>query len=238
MIKVEGNGMKEVVKLQDVTKIYRMGEVDLRALDGVSLKIMPSENLSIIGPSGSGKSTLLHLMGCLDRPTSGKIYIDGVDTSQLNSTKLAEIRRYKIGFVFQFFYLIPTLNALENVELPMMFAGVEEGERKKRATELLELVNLKERMKHRPAELSGGERQRVAIARALANNPKIVLADEPTGNLDSRSGREIIELLRRLNEEKGVTLVIVTHDPYIASTMSRTIYLKDGRIVKEERRQS
>ncbi|MEM2890367.1 MAG: ABC transporter ATP-binding protein [Candidatus Hadarchaeum sp.] len=228
--------MKEVVKVDEVTKIYRMGEVDLRALNGVSLKIMPSENLSIIGPSGSGKSTLLHLMGCLDRPTSGKIYIDGVDTSQLNGTKLAEIRRHKIGFVFQFFYLIPTLNALENVELPMMFAGVNESERKKRAAELLELVNLKERMKHRPSELSGGERQRVAIARALANNPKIVLADEPTGNLDSRSGREIIDLLKRLNEEKGVTLVIVTHDPYIASTMKRTIYLKDGRIVKEERR--
>ncbi|MEM3452413.1 MAG: ABC transporter ATP-binding protein [Candidatus Hadarchaeum sp.] len=228
--------MKEVVKVDEVTKIYRMGEVDLRALDGVSLKIMPSENLSIIGPSGSGKSTLLHLMGCLDRPTSGRIYIDGVDTSQLNGTKLAEIRRHKIGFVFQFFYLIPTLNALENVELPMMFAGVNESERKKRAAELLELVNLKDRMKHRPSELSGGERQRVAIARALANNPKIVLADEPTGNLDSRSGREIIDLLRRLNEEKGVTLVIVTHDPYIASTMKRTIYLKDGRIVKEERR--
>ncbi|MEM3453223.1 MAG: ABC transporter ATP-binding protein [Candidatus Hadarchaeum sp.] len=228
--------MKEVGKVDEVTKIYRMGEVDLRALNGVSLKIMPSENLSIIGPSGSGKSTLLHLMGCLDRPTSGKIYIDGVDTSQLNGTKLAEIRRHKIGFVFQFFYLIPTLNALENVELPMMFAGVNESERKKRAAELLELVNLKERMKHRPSELSGGERQRVAIARALANNPKIVLADEPTGNLDSRSGREIIDLLKRLNEEKGVTLIIVTHDPYIASTMKRTIYLKDGRIVKEERR--
>lgn len=225
-----------MVKVEAVTKVYRMGEVDLKALNGVSLKIMPSENLSIIGPSGSGKSTLLHLMGCLDKPTSGRIFIDGVDTSRLNDTKLAEIRRYKIGFVFQFFYLIPTLNALENVELPMMFAGVDEGERKRRAAELLELVNLKKRMRHRPAELSGGERQRVAIARALANNPKIVLADEPTGNLDSTSGREIIELLRRLNEEKGVTLVIVTHDPYIASTMKRTIYLKDGRIVKEERR--
>jgi putative ABC transport system ATP-binding protein len=177
-------------------------------------------------------------MGCLDRPTSGKIYIDGVDTSKLNSNKLAEIRRNKIGFVFQFFYLIPTLNALENVELPMMFAGVGERERRERAEELLELVNLKSRMKHRPAELSGGERQRVAIARALANNPKIVLADEPTGNLDSASGKEIIDLLKRLNEEKGVTLVIVTHDPYIASIMERTIYLKDGRIVKEERREA
>ncbi|KUO39945.1 MAG: hypothetical protein APZ16_04590 [Candidatus Hadarchaeum yellowstonense] len=230
--------MKEVVNVQQVSKVYRMGEVDLQALNGVSLKILPSENVSIIGPSGSGKSTLLHLMGCLDRPTSGKIYIDGVDTSKLNSNKLAEIRRNKIGFVFQFFYLIPTLNALENVELPMMFAGVGERERRERAEELLELVNLKSRMKHRPAELSGGERQRVAIARALANNPKIVLADEPTGNLDSASGKEIIDLLKRLNEEKGVTLVIVTHDPYIASIMERTIYLKDGRIVKEERREA
>jgi putative ABC transport system ATP-binding protein len=230
--------MKEVVNVQQVSKVYRMGEVDLQALNGVSLKILPSENVSIIGPSGSGKSTLLHLMGCLDRPTSGKIYIDGVDTSKLNSNKLAEIRRNKIGFVFQFFYLIPTLNALENVELPMMFAGVGERERRERAEELLELVNLKSRMKHRPAELSGGERQRVAIARALANNPKIVLADEPTGNLDSASGKEIIDLLKRLNEEKGVTLVIVTHDPYIASIMERTIYLKDGRIVKEDRREA
>jgi putative ABC transport system ATP-binding protein len=230
--------MKEVVNVQQVSKVYRMGEVDLQALNGVSLKILPSENVSIIGPSGSGKSTLLHLMGCLDRPTSGKIYIDGVDTSKLNSNKLAEIRRNKIGFVFQFFYLIPTLNALENVELPMMFAGVGERERRERAEELLELVNLKSRMKHRPAELSGGERQRVAIARALANNPKIVLADEPTGNLDSASGKEIIDLLKRLNEEKGVTLVIVTHDPYIASIMERTVYLKDGRIVKEERREA
>jgi len=230
--------MKEVVNVQQVSKVYRMGEVDLQALNGVSLKILPSENVSIIGPSGSGKSTLLHLMGCLDRPTSGKIYIDGVDTSKLNSNKLAEIRRNKIGFVFQFFYLIPTLNALENVELPMMFAGVGEHERRERAEELLELVNLKSRMKHRPAELSGGERQRVAIARALANNPKIVLADEPTGNLDSASGKEIIDLLKRLNEEKGVTLVIVTHDPYIASIMERTVYLKDGRIVKEERREA
>ena len=228
--------MKEIVNVHQVSKIYRMGEVDLQALNGVNLKITPSENLSIIGPSGSGKSTLLHLMGCLDRPTSGEIYIDGVDTSKLNSNKLAEIRRHKIGFVFQFFYLIPTLNALENVELPMMFAGVGERERREKARELLELVGLKNRLTHRPSELSGGERQRVAIARSLANNPRVVLADEPTGNLDSASGKEIIDLLKRLNEEKGITLVIVTHDPYIAGITDRTVYLKDGRIVKEERR--
>ena len=228
--------MREVVNVRNVNKIYDMGKVEFYALKDVNLKVEPSENLSIIGPSGSGKSTLLHLIGCLDRPTSGKIFIDGVDTSKLDNSKLAEIRRKKVGFVFQFFYLVPTLNALENVELPMMFAGVGDRERRDRAKELLRLVNLKERMNHRPSELSGGERQRVAIARSLANEPKIILADEPTGNLDSASGKEIIDLLRRLNEERGVTLVTVTHDPYIASHTERAVYLKDGAIVREERR--
>jgi len=228
--------MTDVVSVRNVSKIYRMGKVDFQALNGINLKIAPSESLSIIGPSGSGKSTLLHLIGCLDRPTSGEIFIDGVDTSKLSEPKLAEIRRKKVGFVFQFFYLVPTLTALENVELPMMFAGLGDREKRERAKELLRLVNLADRMNHKPSELSGGERQRVAIARSMANEPKIILADEPTGNLDSVSGKEIIGLLSRLNEEKGVTLVIVTHDPYIASITGRSVYLKDGQIVKDERR--
>jgi len=228
--------MKEVVDVRNVNKIYRMGSVNFQALKKANLKIGPSENLSIIGPSGSGKSTLLHMIGCLDQPTNGQIFIDGVDTSKLNGTKLAEIRRNKIGFVFQFFYLIPTLNAQENVELPMMFAGVGDREKRERAKSLLDLMGLGARARHKPSELSGGERQRVAIARSLANNPKIMLADEPTGNLDSKSGKEIIGILTKLNEEKGVTLVIVTHDPNIANSMDRTVHLKDGQIVKDERR--
>lgn len=228
--------LNDIVSVKDVSKIYDMGSKEFHALKNVDLRIAPSEKLSIIGPSGSGKSTLLHLMGCLDQPTKGKIFIDGVDTSRLDASGLAEIRREKIGFVFQFFHLIPTLSARENVELPMMFAGIGDPERKDRAKELLRLVSLTERMNHKPSELSGGERQRVAIARSMANEPKIILADEPTGNLDSASGREIIDLLMRLNEEKGLTLVIITHDSYIAKTAGRIVYIKDGRIVKEERR--
>lgn len=228
--------MNEVVSVRNANKIYRMGQVDFQALKSANLSIAPSEYLSIIGPSGSGKSTLLHLIGCLDTPTSGQIFIDGVDTSKLSGSKLAEIRRNKIGFVFQFFYLIPTLNALENVELPMMFAGVGDREKRERAKGLLGLMGLTARTKHRPSELSGGERQRVAIARSLANEPKILLADEPTGNLDSASGKEIMGILAKLNEEKGVTLVVVTHDPGIAASSNRTVHLKDGQIVKDERR--
>ena len=228
--------LKEVVSVRRVSKVYEMGKVKFYALKNIDLRVSPSEKLSIIGPSGSGKSTLLHLIGCLDRPTRGKIFIDGVDTSRLGNSGLAEIRRKKIGFVFQFFYLVPTLTALENVELPMMFAGMGERERKERAKELLGLVNLSKRMNHKPSELSGGERQKVAIARAIANDPKIILADEPTGNLDSASGKEVIDLLSKLNEEKGVTLIIITHDPNIAKTAERIVYLKDGQIVREERR--
>ena len=228
--------MRKVVSVRNVNKIYKMGSVEFHALRNVDLSIASSEKLAIIGPSGSGKSTLLHLIGCLDRPTNGQIFIDGIDTSELGDSKLAEIRRKKIGFVFQFFYLIPTLTALENVELPMTFAGVGVRQRRDRARELLKLVNLRERMDHKPSELSGGERQRVAIARSIANDPKILLADEPTGNLDSASGREVIDLLLRLNEEKGLTLVIVTHDPYIADRAENIVRLKDGQIVREKRR--
>ncbi len=232
------NGMREVVNIRDVSKIYDMGKVKFQVLNKINLSIKSSDKVSIIGPSGSGKSTLLHLIGLLDKPTKGKILIDGVNASKLDDTKLALIRRKKIGFVFQFFYLIPTLTALENVELPMIFAGTRERKRREKASELLRLVNLKERAKHRPAELSGGERQRVAIARSIANDPKIVLADEPTGNLDSASGKEIIDVLLKLNHEKGVTLIIITHDLKIANNTDRKIYLRDGKIVKDERRKN
>ena len=222
----------EIVRLENVWKVYEEGKVKTLALQGVSLKIKEKESVAIMGPSGSGKSTLLHLIGCLDKPTKGKIWIEGKEVSRLNENELAEIRRNKIGFVFQFFYLIPTLTALENVSLPMVFKGVKKEERERRARELLKLVGLEKRMHHKPSELSGGERQRVAIARALANEPKILLADEPTGNLDSKSGTLVMKILKRLNKEKGVTLVIVTHDKKIASYADRIIYLKDGKIIK------
>ncbi len=224
-----------LIKLENVSKVYRMGETKVQALKNINLKLEKGENVVIIGPSGCGKSTLLHLMGCLDRPTRGKVLIDGRDISKLSDNELAKIRREKIGFIFQFFYLIPTLTALENVMLPMTFAGVPSKEKEKRAKELLKLVGLEKRMHHKRSELSGGEIQRVAIARALANSPEIILADEPTGNLDSKSGKEVIKYLVRLNKEKNVTLVVVTHDLSIIKFFERKIYLKDGRIIKEER---
>ena len=223
-----------LIKLENVSKVYRMGETKVQALKNINLKIEKGENVVIIGPSGCGKSTLLHLMGCLDRPTKGKVLIDGRDVSKLSDNELAKIRREKIGFIFQFFYLIPTLTALENVMLPMTFAGVPSKEKIRRAKELLKLVGLERRMYHKRSELSGGEIQRVAIARALANNPEIILADEPTGNLDSKSGKEVIKYLVRLNKEKNVTLVVVTHDLSIVKFFERKIYLKDGQIIKEE----
>ncbi|HDD71435.1 MAG TPA: ABC transporter ATP-binding protein [Candidatus Aenigmarchaeota archaeon] len=223
-----------LIKLENVSKVYRMGETKVQALKNINLKIEKGENVVIIGPSGCGKSTLLHLMGCLDRPTKGKVLIDGRDVSKLSDNELAKIRREKIGFIFQFFYLIPTLTALENVMLPMTFAGVPSKEKIRRAKELLKLVGLERRMYHKRSELSGGEIQRVAIARALANDPEIILADEPTGNLDSKSGKEVIKYLVRLNKEKNVTLVVVTHDLSIVKFFERKIYLKDGQIIKEE----
>ena len=228
---------KVVIKCEKVWKIYNYGtRIAVPALRGVSLEVKKGDVLAIFGPSGCGKSTLLHLMGCLDKPTKGKVFVDGHDTSLLNEDELARIRREKIGFVFQFFYLIPTLTALENVMLPMIFAGISRNERKERAKELLTLVGLEKRLNHKPMELSGGERQRVAIARAMANQPDIILADEPTGNLDSKAGREVMDILLKLNREKDVTLVIVTHDPSIASKAKRRIYLKDGKIIKEVRK--
>lgn len=226
--------MENVVELQNVEKEYDLDTIKLKVLNGINLKIKKSETVGIMGPSGSGKSTMLHLLGCLDRPTKGKVIVDGIDVSKLDENNLAKIRREKIGFIFQFFYLIPSLTALRNVELPMTFVGDESREREKKAKELLNMVGLEGRMNHRPSQLSGGESQRVAIARAIANDPQIILADEPTGNLDSASGKEIIELLVNLNKEKKVTLITVTHDPNIAKHMKRIINLKDGKILRDE----
>jgi len=224
-----------LIEVQNLTKIYQLGETKVVALDNVSFNIEKGEAVAIIGPSGCGKSTLLHLIGCLDKPTRGKVLIEGKDVSKLDENELARIRREKIGFVFQFFHLIPTLNAVENVMLPMTFSGTPEKEKFKRALQLLKLVGLEKRIYHRRSELSGGEIQRVAIARALANNPEIILADEPTGNLDSKSGKEIMNYLMKLNHEKKVTLVVVTHNLAMVKDFKRKIYLKDGKIIKEEK---
>jgi len=227
--------MKTTVRIQNVKKAYRMGKVIVPALRGVSFEVKEGEFLAVFGPSGSGKSTLLHIIGCLDRPDEGKIFIDGSDVLKLSDEELAELRLRKIGFVFQFFNLLPRLTAIRNVELPLLIAGVPEREARERAMEMLRLVGLEARVNHRPTELSGGEQQRVAIARALINNPKIVLADEPTGNLDTKSGWEIVQLMKRLNKERGQTFIVVTHDPHIAETADRILYLKDGLIEGEKR---
>lgn len=224
--------MAAIVEAVDLKKTYLLGKVPVEALRGVNLKVESGDFLSILGPSGSGKSTLLNLIGALDKPTKGKLLIEGVNVSKLNDSKLADLRR-RIGFVFQFFNLIPRFTAIENVELSMSIAGLSRAKRKKRAEELLETVGLKERMKHKPAELSGGEQQRVAIARALANEPKFLLMDEPTGNIDSRTANEILDLIRRLNEEKGVTIIMVTHDQRLAAQTKRTVQMLDGMIVQE-----
>ena len=226
--------MRLVIELRNVSKIYRTTGVPVNALKDVSLKINKKELIAIMGPSGSGKSTLLHMIGCLDRPTHGKVFIDCKDISKLNDNELAIIRGKKIGFVFQFFNLIPNFTALKNVELPMIFTKFPK--REERAKELLRAVGLGERINHYPSQLSGGETQRVSIARSMANNPDIILADEPTGNLDSKSGKEILELLKKLNKESGVTVITVTHDKSIASCSKRIIYLKDGQIIKRGRK--
>ncbi|MCD6506924.1 ABC transporter ATP-binding protein [Candidatus Poribacteria bacterium] len=223
-----------MIVMEDIHKIYLMGEVEVPALRGVSLEVKAGEFVAIMGPSGSGKSTLMNIIGCLDVPTSGRYWLEGVEVSGLNDNQLAEIRNRKIGFVFQTFNLIPRENVIHNVELPMIYSDVPEKERIERAREMLETVGLAHRAKHRPAELSGGERQRVAIARALVNNPSIILADEPTGNLDSRTGAEIMGIFRRLNEN-GITIVLVTHEREIASYAHRIIHLRDGVIEEEER---
>jgi len=218
-----------LVELRNVSKIYRLGEEEIRALDDVTLDIEQGELISIIGPSGSGKSTLMHILGCLDSPTKGTIQLDGVMIHDASSRQLATIRNRKIGFVFQFFNLLPKLNVVQNVELPMIYSGVSGRERRARAMEALQMVDLANRAKHRPSQLSGGQQQRAAIARALVNNPRIVFADEPTGNLDSHTGEAILQLFRKLSQE-GRTIVLVTHDPEIAAVTPRRIEIRDGKI--------
>ena len=222
--------MSTILKARGIKKTYRMGKVLVPALRGVSLEVEEGAFIAIFGPSGSGKSTLLHILGGLDRPDEGDVYIDDVGLSTLDDNKLAEVRLRKIGFVFQFFNMLPKLSALRNVELPLILADVPEEESVKKARDVLTLVGLADRVNHHPSELSGGEQQRVAIARALINDPKIVLADEPTGNLDTATGLEIVSLMRRLNEEEGQTFIVVTHDPIIAEMADRVIHLKDGLI--------
>lgn len=223
---------KSIILLQDIWKVYQFGKIDVSALKGVNLKVEPGCFVTIMGPSGSGKSTLLNMIGCLDVPSKGKIFLDEEDTSTFSESKLAQIRGKKIGFIFQQFNLLHNLSALENVMLPMVFHGIPRENRIKRAEHLLNLVGLKERVNHLPAELSGGERQRVAIARAFANEPELVIADEPTGNLDSRSGKRVMEMLSTFHQEEKGTLVVVTHDPMVAKYSEQVVNIKDGQIVK------
>jgi putative ABC transport system ATP-binding protein len=229
--------VQNIVRTRGVKKVYIMGKLELEALKGIDLEIKRSEYISIMGPSGSGKSTLFNMIGALDKPTSGKVYIDEVDVAQLDAYELAWLRCRKIGYIFQTFNLIPVMTALENVTLPMIFAGLSTDESIDKAVELLETVGLGDRVQHRPLELSGGQQQRVAVARALANDPAIVLADEPTGNLDRQTGREIIELLRRLNTEKEVTIISATHDLKMLDVSDRIVWVEDGKIAKIQRRE-
>ncbi|MBO4640572.1 MAG: ABC transporter ATP-binding protein [Treponema sp.] len=219
-----------VVKLENVVKTYSMGESEVHALRGISFQIEQGEFLSIMGPSGSGKSTCMNMIGCLDRPTSGLVEINGEETAKMTEKELAVLRNQTVGFVFQQYHLIPSMNVLENVMLPLKYAHVDHSERVERAEAALESVGLGERMKHRPHELSGGQKQRVAIARAMVTQPKILLADEPTGALDSTTGKQVMELFRQINTEKGTTIIIVTHDPRIGESTKRCIRILDGQI--------
>lgn len=221
----------EVIQLENVVKTYRIGEVETRALDGVSLAIMAGEFTALVGPSGSGKTTMLQLMGCLDQPNSGAVKINGEDVTRFKANQRADLRREKIGFIFQFFALIPVLDAYENVELPLLLSGVGAKERRERVTGLLDAVGLANRIHHRPDQMSGGEQQRVAIARALAPRPLIVLADEPTANLDTANGHQAMEIMKRLNEQMGTAFVFATHDPRVVAFARRVVKLRDGKVI-------
>jgi putative ABC transport system ATP-binding protein len=226
-----------VIELQEVTRVYRIGEVETRALRGVTMTVEEGEFTAIVGPSGSGKTTLLQLLGCLDRPTSGTVRVKGRDVTQLNANQRADLRKGTIGFVFQFFALIPGLTAYENVELPLLLMGKSGKERKERVTELLAAVGLSDRAHHRPDQMSGGEQQRVAVARALATHPVLVLADEPTANLDTENGRQVMEIMQRLNAETGTTFLFATHDPRVIPFARRVVTLRDGQVSENSKAQ-
>ena len=225
----------EVAKLTNVTRVYKIGELETRALNGVSITINDGEFTSLVGPSGSGKTTLLQLIGCLDQPTSGKVVINGKETTNLNRNQRADLRKEAIGFVFQFFALIPTLTAYENVEMPLLLNGKSPTERKQRVMELLAAVDVANRAHHRPDQLSGGQQQRIAVARALATNPKLILADEPTANLDTENGKQVMDLMQKLNKETGVTFVFATHDPRVIGYANRVVTLQDGLITNDSK---
>ena len=222
----------EVTKIENVTRVYKTGNVETHALRGIDLTIQNGEFTALVGPSGSGKTTLLQLMGCLDQPTTGRVYINGKDVSQLNRNQRADMRRGTIGFIFQFFALIPTLSAYENIEMPLLLVGQSASERRDRVNQLLEAVELTDRASHRPDQLSGGQQQRVAIARALATKPSLILADEPTANLDTANGRQVMETMTRLNQETSVTFIFATHDPRVIEFARRVVTLQDGHIVE------
>jgi putative ABC transport system ATP-binding protein len=223
----------EVAKLTDVTRIYKIGEVETRALNGVTLSIENGEFTALVGPSGSGKTTLLQIIGCLDQPTSGSVVINGKETSGLSRSQRADLRKGTIGFVFQFFALIPTLTAYENVEMPLLLNGKSAAERRKRVMELLEAVGMADRANNRPDQLSGGQQQRVAVARALATHPKLILADEPTANLDTENGEQVMSIMKKLNQETGTTFVFATHDPRVIKYANRVVTLQDGVIIQD-----
>lgn len=222
-----------VIETHNLTKIYQMGNIEVRALDGIDIQIERGSVISIMGPSGSGKSTLMNLLGCLDRPTGGDYILDGINVGKMKDDELADVRNRKVGFVFQSFNLLPRQTSMANVELPMRYAGIVKGRREK-AAQALQAVGLADRMTYKPTELSGGQQQRVAIARALVNDPAIIMADEPTGNLNSKSGKEIMELILNLNKTKGTTIIIVTHDPIVAEQTQRIIRLIDGKVLVED----
>lgn len=222
--------MENIISVKNLVKTFQIGDQELRALNGVSFDVREGEFTAIMGPSGSGKSTILNLLGCLDQPTSGSYRFDNEEVKELNSGQLVKIRRHKIGFIFQDFNLLPRLSALKNVELPLIYQGYRPKARRNKAQEMLEAVGLGRRVSHKPTQLSGGEKQRVAIARALVSEPRIILADEPTGNLDSKTGEEILKLLTQIHKERKVTIVMITHDSHIAKSAERIIYLKDGKI--------